>query len=88
MKHGTQSDTRDPEHLEACPFCGDTSPGVRVRCYDDFVSVECDRCGARGEMLGDEMTPVASRKRSAIETWNLVSGLVYARTKSKKKARR
>lgn len=88
MKQGTQTDTRAPDHLEPCPFCGDVAPSVRVRVYDDFVSVECDRCGARGEMLGDEATPVASRKQSAIKTWNRVSGLVYARTKSKTRSRK
>jgi hypothetical protein len=51
-----------------CPYCSNRRP--RVTAHDDFAAVECEDCGARGPVFGDEETPLAARKESAVRAWN------------------
>ncbi len=55
--------------LRHCPFCKDRHPVLRVQ--DGWAQVECEACGAKGPVFGDEDTPISTRRIQAIDGWNV-----------------
>lgn len=54
-----------------CPFCGYEHPSLEEE--DGWAQVQCDECGARGPVFGDEDETLRERRRQAVCAWNTVA---------------
>lgn len=52
-----------------CPFCGDAWP-ILADPYPKRYAITCDKCGAMGPFIVDEIGDPLQSQRNAIDAWN------------------
>jgi len=75
LDHGVlELDLAQPEGRFAdCPFCGPDMPGahpVRIYIQGEYMSIGCDRCGARGPRVRLGSNAIWRTIEDAIDEWN------------------